>query len=108
MSTTLQYPYRWGKKPVNAFVEKYARGTYILAKMLDISPGLVRHGLIMWLCSGNSLRYEALKRVIKGLNDNQWVDYKPLDKATRHELYKRLLWMAEDEALDANITQNGY
>lgn len=107
MSTKLKYPYSWGKEPVNAFVEKYARGTYFLAKLLDTSPGKIRHGLILVICSGNSLQFEAVKRVIKTLEGYSSKDLERIGPKDRKLLYKYLLWFAQDDQLDSDFTKKG-
>jgi hypothetical protein len=106
-SYQLKYPYNWGRDIVNEFVEKYARGTYFLARMLDVPAGNVRHGLIVVLCRGNSLQFESLKRLIKQI-DRDPPDYiAQLDAQNRKLLYKRYLWMAQDEALDVMTEKKG-
>lgn len=107
MSTNLKYPYQWGKTPVNAFVEKYARGTYYLAHILDISPGDVRHKLILTVCSGRSVQFESVKRVIKTLESYTWDQVKRFSATDKKLLYKYLVWFAQDSVLDENITKKG-
>jgi len=103
LSTQLKYPYRWGKTVVNEFVEKYARGTYFLAQMVNSSPGVIRHALIMTLCRGLSLKFEALKRMIKLLDSEEKDIYSQLDLPDRKLLYKYYLYLAEDDEIDARI-----
>ncbi|MBA7550015.1 hypothetical protein ES705_42520 [subsurface metagenome] len=105
MSTTLHYPYHWGKGVVQPFVEKYARGTYYLAKLLGIAPGVLRHYLILILCSGNSLKYEGLKKLIKQNDLYYEDDLSRYSDGERELLYKRLRSMGEDVVLD-EIVQN--
>jgi len=107
VSTKLKYPYRWGREPVNAFVEKYPRGTYFLGKLLSINPGEVRHYLVLTICSGNSLKYEAVKRVIKVLEGYSAEDINKLSVEDRKLLYKYLVWFGQDETLDGNFTKRG-
>ena len=100
MSTLLKYPYKWGVGIVNALVEKYARGTYYLSRLLDIAPGELRHYLVLLLCSGNSVKWESVKRLIiynQGNNPSELDAYSP---GIRKELYRRLVAMATDDVLD--------
>ena len=101
MSHRLKYPYKWAAAQVNSFVEKYGRGTYFLAKLLDCSPGEVRQSLVMWLAKGNSLRFEALKQVIKYMESYTMDDLRRVKVKDRKALYKCYLFIAEDDALDA-------
>lgn len=98
MSTSqkFKYPYTWGRDQVNPFVEKYDRGTRNLANICEASVAKVRHGLIVVLCSGSSLRFESLKALIKAL-DQHPVDYVDrLSSQERKLLYKYYLYYAED------------
>lgn len=101
----LKYPYNWGRDRVQPFVEKYARGTYNLARLVGIAPGLVRHMLIMSLCTGNSLRWEVMKFLIKDLCGDDPAAYRRLSNAERKQLYKYLLYSSENRVLDEKIAQ---
>lgn len=95
MSTkpSLKYPYNWGRTVIQTFVEKYARGTYYLAKLLDISPGEVRHGLIMLLCLNRNLEFESVKRMIKIFQEEGkdiFSKFSVAERATLYEYYKKL------------------
>ena len=100
MSSNLKYPYRWCATQVNNFVEKYGRGTYFLAKLLECSPGEVRQSLVMWLAKGNNIRFEALKQVIKYMNTYTADDVRKVKVKDREALYKCYLYIAEDDVLD--------
>ena len=104
MSTNLKYQYHWAQDVVNRCVEKYSRGTYNLARILDIPPGELRHLLTLVLARGHSLKWEALKHVIKYLERDRWADLKVLSDDDRKLLYKYVLYMATDDALDAKTT----
>ena len=97
----LKYPYAWGRDRVNVFVEKYARGAYLLARLLDIPPGELRHYMTVLLCRGNSLKWEVMKRVIKYICMYDDVDFKHLTAEERKRLYKCLRTNAEDDEIDA-------
>lgn len=99
----LKYPYRWGAGIVNGFVEKYARGTFFLARILDVSPGEVRHALVIVLCRGNSIRFESLKRVIKNLDTMESRDIARFSAEERKLLYRYYLYLAQDDAIDREI-----
>lgn len=99
-SEKLRYPYNWGRTQVQGFVEKYARGTYFLAKIVGCSPGEIRHGLIMTLCRGSSVRFESLKRVIKYLDIEDAGVYDRYTEVEQKLLYKYYLYLAENEYLD--------
>lgn len=103
----LKYPYEWGRNPVNNFVEKYPRGTYILAKLWDVPPGIVRHTLIRSLCKGNSLRYEAFKRVIKALDQYEMDDIKRISETYHQALYRLTEILAEDDVIDGEMYRKG-
>lgn len=100
MSTLLKYPYRWGVGPVNKLVEKYPRGTYYLAILLDIAPGELRHLLVLLICSGNSLKWEGVKRLIKYNETNSIDELKAYSPEVKKELYKRLVALCIDDVLD--------
>lgn len=96
----LKYPYNWGRTVVQEFIERYGRGSYFLAKLLDITPGEVRHGLIMRLCRGDQIRFEAIKRMIKLLSDYSAEEIKRFSAEERKLLYKYYLYLCENEVLD--------
>ena len=99
----LKYPYRWGAGKVNQFVEKYARGLYFLAKMAEISPGLLRHHMVIAICSGNSLRWEAWKALVKRSEYQDFRDFRDMPPAVRRKYLTLEKYMAEDEALEAEF-----
>jgi len=99
----LIYPYSWGRNIVNTFVEKYPRGTWNLAKLTAISPGEVRHQLIILVCTGNELKFGAMKRVIKCLCDYAPEDLKRLSFLSRAVLHKYLVLMGEDSEFYSRI-----
>lgn len=102
MSTTQKYPYNWGIPIVNAFVEKYARGLHYFCKLVGYAPGEVRHYLVLTVCSGNSIRWEATKLLIKQFNSLDADELKRYTEMERKALYKRLVSMAHDVVLDEN------
>lgn len=104
-SEKFRYPYAWGRDVVGKFVEKYARGTYFLSRILDRSPGDIRHGLIVVLCRGNSLRYESIKSLIKTLDREEDGVFRSLTVEDRKLLYKYYLFLAEDFVMDEKSAQ---
>lgn len=100
MSTTLKYPYRWGVKPVNKLVESYPRGTKYLAFLLGIPLKDMRHLLVLLICSGNSVKWEGVKRLIKYNETNSTDELKAYSRETRKILYKRLVSLCIDDYLD--------
>jgi hypothetical protein len=100
LSTKLKYPYNWGRSVVQAFVEKYARGTYIFARLVNLSPGEVRHYLILILCSGNNLKWESLKREIMMCCNYESGDIGHLGVSGRKALHKCLYDSAVNNQLD--------
>lgn len=100
MSTNLKYPYNWGRNHVQTFVEKHARGTYFLARLLGVSPGDLRVQLTIVLCQGNSVRWESLKHVIKYLEDYSSDDMRRLSDRERYLILKYYKVLAENEVLD--------
>ena len=100
MSTKLQYSYKWGCTVVNNFVEKYARGTDYLCKLLYIPHTEIRHLLVLLLCSGNSVKWEAIKRLIIYNQGNDTAELDAYDEKTRKLLYKRLVQICTDDVLD--------
>ena len=105
MSTNLRYPYHWGKSIVQGFVETHARGTYFLGKLIDLSPGEVRHDLTLALCRGCSWKFEAIKRAIKYLEEYQGKDLFRFSPADRELLYKWYVRIASEEYLDRSEDQ---
>ena len=106
MSThRLKYAYQWAKDPVSSFVEKYARGTYNLSKLVNLAPGLVRHYCCLTIARGNSLKWEALKRVIIALEDYSADDIKAMPDYARELLYKNLVYLAENDEIDFRIAR---
>lgn len=103
----LKYPYRWGRDAVQDFVERYARGTYFLGLLLDISPGEVRHYLILVLCHGRSVQFESVKRVIKTLETYRKEDLTRYSPEDRKRLYKCLLYLAQDDEIDYKTWRDG-
>jgi len=106
MSTDLKYPYNWGKRIVNDFVEIYPRGTYYLSKMLGISPGELRHQLIVVLCMAKHVKFKALKKIIKQNDINSPDEFKHLALGNRIKLYKCIYANAVDEVLDEYDAQD--
>lgn len=100
MSKKLKYPYKWGAGIVDEFVNSYARATYLLSKLTERSPGEVRHWLIMALCSGNSVRYESCKQLIKALSHYELSDFAKFSLKERKNYLTYLKYLAEDDALD--------
>lgn len=100
MSSSFKYSYSWSRETVNRFVESYSRGWYNFARILDIPPGELRCKLSEVLASGNSVRWESVKRVIKSLSGYHPDDLKKFSKAESELLYKNLLYLAENDALD--------
>ena len=96
----LVYPYRWGVGIVNTFVEKYARATYNFAKCVDLSPGEVRHFLILSLCRGNSLQFEAFKRTVKVMGDYTAEDLARYSPAQKKQLNKWLVYMNQEDVMN--------
>lgn len=103
MSTLLKYPYKWGKEVVNAFVEKYPRATWNTSQIMNLSPGELRHRLIMTLCKGNSVRFEAMKTMVILMKDYDREDLARFSQKERQLLYKYLLYLCDDAALDEKI-----
>ena len=100
MSTTLQYPYRWGKTIVQKLVESYPRGTDYLAELLCIARKDMLHLLNLLLCSGNSVKWEGIKRLIKYNETNSTDELKAYTPEIRRQLYKRLVSLCIDDYLD--------
>jgi len=99
VSTKLQYAYRWGVKQVNPFVEKYSRGTDYLAELLEIDRNQIRHLLTLLICSGNSVKWEAVKLLIKR-SDREPIE--PLSYYSADEkkaLYMRLRGICEGDVI---------
>lgn len=100
MAQTSRYSYSWAKGVVNTFVEKYARGTYNLARMLNLSPGELRHSMVLCLASGNSLKWRALKRAVVYASGYSEDDIKAIPVSERKTLYKCLYTLAVYDQLD--------
>jgi len=102
----LQYPYKWCWSEVQKFVEKYARGTYFLGKLLDLPVGEVRHGLTMALALGKSVKFEALKKTIKYLESSTIDEIKRYTPEERKLLYRYYVYLSTDEVLDEKNPAN--
>lgn len=100
MSTYLKYQYNWAKNVVNTFVEKYARGSYNLARMMDCPAGELRHFLCMMIATGNSLKWQIVKKIIKSLQSDEYADIRHLSPPEQKALYKCLAVLATDDQLD--------
>lgn len=100
MSTNLKYPYNWGRTIVQEFVEQYARGTYFLAKMCGLSAGDLRMRMTLVLCSGNSVKWESLKRMVLLMSDWDNSDYAKFSPNERRLVLKYYRYLAEDDVLD--------
>lgn len=100
---SLKYPYQWAKTPVNAFVERYPRGTYFLSQLCGLSPGELRHLLVLSLAKGKSLRFESFKRAIRLVEDYSAADLARFSVAERKLLYKWIVYLSEDIELDRKI-----
>jgi len=96
----LKYPYEWGRGIVNDFVERHARGTMNAADLLDVSPGIIRHWLVLALCQGHNLKFRAYKSTIKLLDDYGPDDLKGLSREDRKVLYRYVAFLGDDDALD--------
>lgn len=99
-SHRLRYPYNWARGQVQGFVEKYARGTYFLARLVDLTPGEIRMKLTMTLARGNSLRFESFKRAIKYLEDYSNAEISRFTPEERRLLLKWIVYLSEDDVLD--------
>lgn len=101
--SSLKYPYQWAKNPVNAFIEKYPRGAYFLSQLCGISPGELRHLLVLSLAQGKDLRFESFKRAIKLVSEYDVSDLARFSVAERKLLYKWIVYLSEDIELDRKI-----
>jgi len=95
-----KYSWEWSADIVQTFTEKFWRGTDLLAKILEIPKKEVIIRATERLASGNSVRFEAIKRLIKALDKEEWEDYRHLELVDRQVLIMRYLWLHEDETLD--------
>lgn len=105
MSYKLKYPFRWGRDIVNAFVEKYARGFKNMAMLCGMVPDDLRYDLIICLCIGKNVKFENVKLVIKTLEDYTVNDLKGFSHEDRKLLYKYLVMITQDAALDTEIAR---
>ena len=96
----LLYPYTWGRSKIQQFVEKYPRGTKNLYTLCGIAPTEIRHKLVLVLCSGKSVKWEALKRCIKTLEDYEAGDIRRFSDEERLLLNKWIVYMSTDDVLD--------
>jgi len=95
-----KYSYTWARDVVNSFVENYARGTYILSRMLHISPGELRNSMVTVLASGNSLKWRALKRSVVYAHGYSQSDIDAIPEKEWKTLYKCLYDLAIYDQLD--------
>jgi hypothetical protein len=102
---TLKYSWDWSTDVVFKFVERYARGTYFLAKMCEIPADQVIYYLTKALSSGNSVKFKAFKCMIKSFDSERFDDYKRLSRTERLNYLKYVKWMAEDAVLDEEISE---
>ena len=106
MSNKLLYPYKWGKTIVNKLCESQDRGTRNFAEIVGISTYDLRHFLTLVICSGNSVKWESIKLLIKGLGDYERGDLSSLSLKEKKELYKCLRKIYDDKALDRLIARD--
>lgn len=99
MSTHPKYSYDFGQNVVERFTEKYARATYFLADMLEISHEDLCFYLIKLVRSDNQVQWEAMKRVIKACQRESFHDFKRVPVADRRKYLTIVKWNAQDEAI---------
>ena len=105
MSPRLKYSYQFGQETVEAFVEKYARGTYFCAQMLGIDYDALCARLIYQVRCDIQLKWEASKRLIKQCERENFRDYKHQSVENRRKYMKIALSCCVDEELDKNIAE---
>lgn len=101
----LKYPWGWSVDICLPFLERYRRGTGIVADMLDLPVDKVESLVIQRLAEGNSIRFQAIKKVIKEAEDYDQGELKRIQTADTKLLFKRLLWIAEGEVLEEKHRQ---
>lgn len=69
------YSYEWGQNTVEAFTEKYARGTDFVCKMAGISHERLCRHLIYYVRADHQLYWEALKILIKQCQNEKYEDF---------------------------------
>jgi len=97
----LKYPYRWGHRVCQTFLESHTRGRKNFATLLEIDYFEVTHKLAIVLCRGKSVKFETLKRCIKILDDYSDETLARFSPKERELLYKWIVYLCTEEELDA-------
>jgi len=100
VSTPLTYSYKFGQETVEAFTERYPRGTELLCKMAGISHHSLCQYLIRLVRDKNQVQWEAMKRIIKATQRENWEDFRRVPVLDRRKYLKLVKYNAQDEALD--------
>ena len=102
MSPTYKYSYDWAQCVVEAFMEKYARGSYFISQMLYMKHQDLARYLIHNVRLGRQTRWEVTKRVIKQADRMNPKDFKKLSLQDRQNYLTYMKWSAENEFLDSS------
>lgn len=99
LSTPFKYSYKWAQEVVEAFTERYARGTYFLCWMAGMKPEKLALYLISAVRRDNQVLWEAMKRLIKDCTRERREDYASLSLAERRKCLTYMKYTAENFAL---------
>lgn len=102
MSTSnFKYGYAWAQGIVEAFTERYPRGTKILAENLGLPTVELARRLIFAVRQDKQLKWEAMKLVIKKIERGEAFMDGHFDTSEAKYYTKVMLYEAEDEILDS-------
>lgn len=102
----IKYSYEWAQNTVQKFTERYARGTYFVAKMLDICHEELCSRLILELRLQNQFEWEASKKVIKMCKNANFRDYKHISVMDRRKYLTIVKVNAKENVLSEKFAQN--
>lgn len=100
------YSYEWGQNVVQAFVERYARGTYFVAKMLDISHEDLCFRLIEEVRLDIQQDWEASKIVIKRSCREHFRDFDHIGVKERRKYLSLVKQNAKEDYYSEHFAQN--
>ena len=94
------YSWKWAQPVVQRFVEKYARGTTIMAEIAGIDRRKLIEFMINCVRLDNQVEWIALKKMIKSFEHDNLRDYHSLPLAARRACLTSVKYYAESEAID--------
>ncbi len=93
------YSYEFSRNAVWAFVEKHPRGCRNLAIFTNIEKPRIINRLV-GLFQRYPLRWNSMKKVIKWMDDYDFLDIQGIPMDAKRAYFARVLYICEEEVID--------